>query len=55
MQARLPALADVRITPLDRFVTGDHVVDDMLVHMHRAGPGMNNAPPVDQLAIGVHH
>lgn len=44
MQALLPAMADLRITPLDRFATGDHVVDDMLVHMHFVGPCMDNAP-----------
>lgn len=56
--AMWPAMADVRIEPLDRFATDDRVVDDMIVRMRLVGPGMTNAP----LPIGsavelrvVHH
>ncbi|WP_208508348.1 nuclear transport factor 2 family protein [Variovorax paradoxus] len=56
--AMWPSMAEVEITPLDRFATEHRVVDDMLVHLRLVGPGMVNAP----VAIGarvalrlVHH
>lgn len=55
--AMWPAMADVRITPLDRFATEHRVVDDMLVHMHLVGPGMDNAPlPIgSRVALRIVH
>ncbi|WP_372658207.1 nuclear transport factor 2 family protein [Hydrogenophaga sp.] len=42
--AMWPSMADVELTPLERFATEDRVVDDMLVRMRLVGPGMVNAP-----------
>ena len=42
--AMWPSMADVALTPLDRFATEDRVVDDMLVSMRLVGPGLVNAP-----------
>lgn len=55
--AMWPAMADVRITPLERFATEDRVVDDMLVHMHLVGSGMDNAPlPIgSRVALRIVH
>lgn len=44
------ALADVEITPLDRFATETRVVDDMIVRFRLVAEGMDNAP----LPIGSH-
>lgn len=56
--AMWPAMADVRLQPLDRFATAERVVDDMIVSMRLIGEGMTNAPvPVGsqvQLRL-VHH
>jgi len=38
------SLAEVELQPLDRFATGDRVVDDMVVRLRLVGPGMVNAP-----------
>lgn len=56
--AMWPAMADVRLQPLDRFATAERVVDDMIVSMRLIGEGMTNAPvPVGsqvQLRL-IHH
>ena len=38
------ALEDVALHPLDRFATGNRVVDDMVVTFRLAREGMDNAP-----------
>lgn len=56
--AMWPAMADVRLQPLDRFATAERVVDDMIVSMRLIGEGMTNAPvPIGsqvQLRL-IHH
>lgn len=56
--AMWPAMADVRLEPLDRFATAERVVGDMIVSMRLIGEGMANAPvPVGsqvQLRL-IHH
>ena len=42
--AMWPSMAEVELVPLERFATGERVVDDMLVRMRLVGPGMVNAP-----------
>jgi hypothetical protein len=38
------AMAEIELTPLDRFATAERVVDDALVRFRLIGPGMDNAP-----------
>ncbi len=38
------AMAEVEITPLDRFATMERVVDDCIVRFHLVAEGMANAP-----------